>query len=71
MTKFEDLPANTQALILAKLSSELLGQKSSSIYHPAKHQRTDVMDIWRGICRKANQLACTIPIQVNVPSSIR
>jgi hypothetical protein len=67
MTKFEDLPANTQALILAKLTSELLGQKSSSIYHLAKHRQTDVMGIWRGICRKANQPVCTIPIKSMYP----
>jgi len=62
MTKFEDLPANTQALILAKLASELHMQKSLSIHHLARQRRTDVMSVWRGICRKANQRVCTIPV---------
>ncbi len=63
MTKFENLPANTQALILAKLANELHGQKSPSIYHLAKRRQTDVMGVWRTICRKANQPVCTIPIE--------
>jgi len=62
MTKFEDLPANAQALILAKLANELRVQKSPSIHHLARQRRTDVMSVWRGICRKANQRICTIPI---------
>jgi len=62
MTKFEDLPANAQALILAKLARELHEQKSSSIHHLAKKRQTDVMSIWRSICRKASQPACTIPV---------
>jgi hypothetical protein len=67
MTRFEDLPANAQALILAKLAGELRGQKSPSIYHLAKQRRTDVMGVWRGICRKADQPVCTIPIQTLGP----
>jgi hypothetical protein len=67
MTKFEDLPANTRALILAKLASELHGQESPSIYHLAKQRRTDLMGVWRGICRKANQPICTIPIASMYP----
>ena len=67
MTKFEDLPANTRALILAKLASELHGQELPSIYHLAKQRRTDLMGVWRGICRKANQPICTIPIASMYP----
>jgi hypothetical protein len=63
MTKFEDMPGNAQALILAKLASELRAQNSFSIYHLAKQRRTDVMGVWRGICRKANQPVCSIPIE--------
>jgi hypothetical protein len=70
MTKFEDLPSNTQALILAKLASELHEQKSLTIHHLAKLQRTDLMGIWRYICRKANQPVCTIPDRVHIPASI-
>ena len=62
MTKFEDLPANARALILAKLAIELHGHQSLSIHHLAKQRRTDAMSVWRGICRKANQPVCTIPI---------
>jgi len=62
MTKFEDLPADAQALILAKLANELRTQKSHSIHHLARERRIDVMSVWRGICRKANQHVCTIPV---------
>jgi hypothetical protein len=67
MTKFEDLPPNTRALILAKLASELHGEESPSIYHLAKQRKTDLMGAWRGICRKANQPFCTIPIASMYP----
>ena len=63
MTKFEDIPANAQALILAKLTSELRAQNSFSIYHLAKQRRTNVMGVWRGICRKANMPVCTVPVE--------
>jgi hypothetical protein len=52
MTKFEDMPANAQALILAKLASELRAHISFSIYHLAKQRRTDVKGVWRDICRE-------------------
>jgi hypothetical protein len=67
MIKFEDLPTNTRALILAKLASELHGKKSPSIHHLAEQQQTDLMGVWRGICRKANQPICTIPIESMYP----
>jgi hypothetical protein len=67
MTKFEDLPTNTRALILAKLASELQWKKSPSIYHLAKQRQTDLMGVWRGICRKANQPICTIPVESMYP----
>ena len=63
MIKFEDMPANVQALILAKLASELRAHGSFSIYQLAKRCRTDVMGVWRGICRKANLPVYTIPIE--------
>ena len=65
--KFEDLPPNTRALILAKLVGELHGEDSPSIYHLAKQRQTDLMGVWRGICRKANQPICTIPIASMYP----
>ena len=63
MTRFEDLPRNMQALILAKLAMEMDLHKSSSIRHLASKRATNVTGIWRDICRKAGQPTCTIPIE--------
>jgi hypothetical protein len=62
MTKFEDLPGNRQALILAKLALEMSTQNASNIQHLAKARQTDVMGVWRTVCRKAGQPVCTIPM---------
>jgi hypothetical protein len=62
LTRFEDLPANVRALILAKLAAAMKSAKAASIHHLAKMQRSDVDGLWRIICRKAAQPACTIPI---------
>ena len=62
MKKFEELPGNHRALILAKLALELSAQKASNIHHLAKSQKTDVMSVWRTVCRKAGQPICTIPV---------
>lgn len=59
--KFEELPANARALLLAKLAVALRAQNSASIHDLARRQFTDVMSLWRGICRKARQPVCTIP----------
>jgi invasion protein IalB len=64
LTRFEALPVNTRALILAKLAAEMKSAKAQSIYHLAKMQRSDVHGVWRIICRKAAQPVCTIPIGV-------
>lgn len=62
VTKFENLPANAQALILAKLAMELRSQHTASIDRLARMRRTDVMSLWRSICRKAKQPVCSIPL---------
>jgi len=64
MAKFEELPGNVRALILAKLAAELAAHKSANLYQLARLQRTDAMHVWRDICRKAGQPVCTIPVEV-------
>lgn len=61
IVKFEELPANARALLLARLAVALQKQRSASIYDLAQTQLIDVMSLWRGICRKARQPVCTIP----------
>lgn len=61
IVKFEELPANARALLLAKLAVALRARNSVSIYDLAETQLIDVMSLWRGICRKAKQPVCTIP----------
>lgn len=65
--KFEELPANARALLLAKLAVALRARNSASIYDLAKTQLTDVTSLWRGICRKAKQPVCTIPAEAIRP----
>jgi invasion protein IalB len=64
LTRFEELPVNVRALILAKLAAEMKSAKADSIYHLARMQRSDVHGLWRVICRKAAQPVCTMPIGV-------
>lgn len=70
MAKFEDLPENVRALILAKLAAELAAYKSINLYQLAKMQRTDLMHAWRDICRKAGQPVCTIPANIMQRSAV-
>ena len=60
--KFEALPANARALILAKLAVVLQAQNSASIHDLAETRRTDIASLWRSICRKAKQPVCSIPL---------
>lgn len=60
--KCENLPANAQALILAKLALELRAQDTASIDDLVQIRRTDVVSLWRSICRKAKQPVCSIPL---------
>ena len=62
MKKFEELPENHQALMLARLALEMRTQDAPNIHHLAKVRQTDVMGVWRAICRKAGQPVCAIPI---------
>lgn len=64
MRRFEDLPENVRALILATLAKEMSVQKSRTIYHLARLWKTDVTSAWRSICCKAHQSTCTIPVEV-------
>jgi hypothetical protein len=68
MTRFEELPPNVRALMLAKLAIELRTRKASSIYQLAQKRRTNVRRLWRSICRMAKQPACTIPVTAQFPS---
>jgi hypothetical protein len=67
MAKFEELPGNVRALILAKLAAELAAHKSVNLNELAKIQRTDATRVWRDICRKAGQPVCTIPTEAMQP----
>jgi hypothetical protein len=64
MAKFEELPGNVRALILAKLAAELAAHKSANLQQLARLQRTDVSHVWREICRKAGQPVCAMPADV-------
>lgn len=64
MAKFEDLPENVRALILAKLAAELAAHKSVNLYQLAKLQGTGLTHAWRDVCRKAGQPVCTIPAEL-------
>lgn len=63
MAKFEELPENVRALILAKLAAELAAHKSSNLHQLARLQRADASHVWRDICRKAGQPVCTMPAE--------
>ena len=62
MLRFEALPENVQALILAKLAMEMKAAKAHSIHHLAKTQKREVSEVWRTVCRKAAQPVCAIPL---------
>jgi hypothetical protein len=63
MERFEDLPLNARALILAKLAVEMKAQNARTLRHLAQIRRTDVNELWRNICRSAGQRPCTLPAQ--------
>jgi hypothetical protein len=62
IVKFEELPANARALLLARLAMALRAQNTMSISRRAQTREIDVMSLWRSICRKAKQPVCTIPV---------
>ena len=61
MVRFEDLPANVQALMLSKLAMELNIHHCTSLHDLAKKQRTDTAGAWRTICRSIRQPVSTVP----------
>jgi hypothetical protein len=61
MNRFEDQPANVRALLLAKLAIELKINRCTSLYELAKRHNTDMIAVWRDVCRLSKQPACTIP----------
>ena len=61
MNKFEDLPANVRALLLARLAIEIKINRCTSLHELAKRQQTDVATAWGSICRMAKQPLCTVP----------
>jgi hypothetical protein len=61
MIKFENLPANARALILAKFAMELRARNTAKINRLAPRPQIDVTGLWRSICRRAKQPVCTIP----------
>jgi hypothetical protein len=69
MMKFEDLPENVRALLLARLGAELAARKSRNLHQLARLQQTDTAHVWRDICRKAGQPVCTVPAKIATPAS--
>ena len=61
MNRFEDLPVNVRALLLARLAIELKTNRCATLYELAKRQNTELAAVWRNICRLSKQPACTIP----------
>jgi len=61
MSKFEDLPENIRALILAKLAREMNAHRCATFGELANKKHSDVLTMWRGICRMAGQPTCTMP----------
>jgi hypothetical protein len=67
VVRFEDLPANVQALMLSKLAMELSIHHSANLHDLAKKQRTDTAGAWRTICRSIRQPVSTIPDEAMRP----
>jgi hypothetical protein len=61
MSRFEDLPANVRALLLATLAIELNVNRCTNLFELARRRNTDLMTAWRGVCRQSKQPPCTIP----------
>ena len=70
MTRFEELPGNVRTLMLAKLAMELRQLNAIDLCHLALLRRVSMAELWRGICRKAQQPVCAPPLGA-MPSSER
>ena len=67
MNRFEDLPPNVKALLLAKLAIVLKTNRCSSLYELAKRRKTDMTAAWRDVCQQSKQPACTVPQAALLP----
>ena len=62
MTRFEELPGNVRTLMLAKLAMEMRQLNAIDLRHLALLRRVSMVELWRGICRKAQQPVCALPL---------
>jgi hypothetical protein len=67
MTRFEDLPANVRALLLAKLAMELKASGCVNLCDLAMRKNVGMMTAWRGICQLSKQPICTVPQAAAAP----
>lgn len=65
--KFEDLPANVRALLLAKLGLEMSAQKAANIHQLARMRGINVDALWRNLRLRSEQPLCTIPVAIKAP----
>lgn len=63
MTRFEELPGNVRSLMLAKLAMEMRQLNAIDLRHLALLRRVSMTALWHGICRKAQQPVCSLPIE--------
>ena len=61
MNRFEDLPINVKALLLAKLAIELTTHRCTNLHELARKHDTDITTVWRNICRLSKQPVCSVP----------
>lgn len=62
MTRFEELPGNVRTLMLAKLAIEMRQLNAIDLRHLALLRRVSITALWHGICRKAQQPVCSLPL---------
>ena len=67
MRRFEELPGNVRTLMLAKLAMELKQLNAIDLCHLALLRRVSMAALWHGICRKARQPVCALPIGAATP----
>jgi hypothetical protein len=61
MIPFEELPQATRSLLLAKLNLEIVSANCANIFDLAHTRNQSINEVWRDICRKADQARCLIP----------
>ena len=67
MNRFEELPANVKALLFARLAIELRANRCANLYELAKRKNTEMISVWRDVCRLSKQPVCTIPQAAVLP----